>query len=203
MRDFLNVPGIESIAQGILQIVETIPGEYEMLEFRFTQNQILLYRLPLSLVVLVIRDSSGMDQAFADAFQTLRSWIEANSAIGFAPLQPLPTDNSPTLKDLLDALNHLSQFTTAYLGMAVIVNYLKASRPTGEWMERFQVSRSGQISDLGELSDLEQAVSVQQHEWFRAWVAQFIRRCSHAVRDYEVLIQQSALTDAQKALLLP
>ncbi|MBD1823362.1 hypothetical protein H6F51_12810 [Cyanobacteria bacterium FACHB-DQ100] len=41
------------------------------------------------------------------------------------------------------------------------------------------------------------------HDWFRAWVAQFIRRCSQAVSDYAVLVEQHALTDTQKALLLP
>ena len=229
IRDFLNVPGVvgiallsghsepvfysnnsafalrqqELLAQSILQVIETIPAEYEVLEFCFAENQIMLYRLPRKIIVLVIKNDSCVMEKFAEAFQVVRSWLEKNSATPFEPFQPLPTVQSPALKDLIDALNHLSQFTTNYLGVAVIVNYLKASCPTTEWMAQFQVARSGQVSFLGELSELEQAVSVQEHEWFRAWVEQFIRRCSHAVRNYAVLVEQKALTDTQKALLLP
>jgi hypothetical protein len=228
IRDFLNVPGIvgiallsghsepvfcshnptfaqgkqEALAQGILQVVETIPAEYETLEFHFAQHQIVLYRLSRDLIILVIKDHSQGNEKFLSAFQGLRSWVEANSAIAFEPFQA-STAPLPKLTDLIEALNHLSQFTTKYLGMAVIVNYLKSSRPTVEWMAQFQVSRSGQVSFVGELSKLEQAVSAQEHEWFRSWVDQFIRRCAHAVRDYAALVEQTALTDAQKDLLLP
>jgi len=64
------------------------------------------------------------------------------------------------------------------------------------------VARSGQISFTGELSELEQAVGDQEYDWFRSWVAQFVRRCSQAVRDYVLLIEEQALTDTQKALFL-
>ncbi|MBD2083252.1 hypothetical protein [Leptolyngbya sp. FACHB-17] len=83
------------------------------------------------------------------------------------------------------------------------MNYLKKTCSTRNGFEQFQVERSGQIRFVGESSRLEQAVSTQEHDWFRAWVAQFIRPCSQAVRDYAVLVEQHALTDTQKALLLP
>ncbi|MBW4441074.1 MAG: hypothetical protein KME10_07550 [Plectolyngbya sp. WJT66-NPBG17] len=229
IRDFLNVPGIVGIAllsghsqpvfysrdpaftqgqaellsQGILQVVETIPPEYEVLEFRFAQNQIVLHRFAQNFVALVIKDDSRVNEQFAGAFQKLRAWIEANPTIALEQFQALPSAPSPKLKDLIDAFNQLNQFTTKYLGVAVITNYLKRSRPAMAWMEQFQITRSGQISFVGELSGLEQAVSAQEHEWFRSWVAQFIHRCSQAVRDYAVLVEQNALTDPQKALLLP
>ncbi|MBE9009810.1 hypothetical protein IQ250_06290 [Pseudanabaenaceae cyanobacterium LEGE 13415] len=229
IRDFLNVPGIVGIAllsgqsqpvfyshdpafsqahpellsQGILQVVETIPSEYETLEFRFSQNQIVLHRLSKDLIILVIKDDSRIDEKFGAAFQRLRSWIEGNQAIAIEQFQSLPAAPSPTLKEFIEAFNQLSQFTTNYLGVAVIVNYLKSSRPSVEWMEQFQVNRSGQIALIGELSGLEKAVSVQEQELFRQWVAQFIRRCSQAVRDYATFVEQSDLTHTQKALLLP
>ncbi len=229
IRDFLNVPGIVGIAllsghsepvfyrndstfacgqpellsQGILQVVETIPAEYEALEFRFSQHQIVLHRLPRNLIVLIIKDNSRIDEQWLSASQALLSWIAANPTIAIEQFQSLPTAPLPKLKDLVDAFNQLSQFTTRYLGVAVITNYLKASCPAEEWFEQFQVARTGQIILIGELSGLEQSVSVQEHEWFRSWVAQFIRRCSQAVRGYAVLVEQNALTDTQKALLLP
>ncbi|BAU13255.1 hypothetical protein LEP3755_37940 [Leptolyngbya sp. NIES-3755] len=229
IRDFLNLPGIVGIAllsgqsqpvfyshdpafsqgqpellsQGILQVVETIPSEYETLEFRFAKNQITLHRLSRNFIILVIKDESRLDGKFMGAFQSLRSWIEQDPKVAIEQFQTLPTAPLPTLKDLIEAFNQLNQFTTRYLGVAVITNYLKLSRPAVEWMEQFQVNRSGQIVLIGESSELGQAVSVQEHEWFRHWAAQFIRRCSQAVRDYAALVEQNALTDTQKALLLP
>lgn len=229
IRDFLNVPGIVGIAllsgqsqpvfyshdsafsqeqpellsQGILQVVETIPLEYQTLEFRFAKNQIVLHRLSRNFIILVMKDDSRTDEKFVDAFQQLRSWIEQNPTGAIEQFQALSIAPLPTLKQLIEAFNQLNQFTTTYLGVAVITNYLKSSRPAVEWLEQFQVNRSGQITLIGEFSGLEQTVSVQEHEWFRHWVAQFIRRCSQAVRDYAALVEQDALTDTQKALLLP
>lgn len=228
IRDFLNVPGIvgiallsgqsepvfyshnpaflhqqlESLSQGILQVVETIPPQYEALEFRFAKNQIVLHRLPQNLIVLVIKDAARIDQSFTSAFENLRSWIAQNPAIALEQLQALPIAPLPKLKELIEAFNQLSQFTKQYLGVAVVVNYLKSSRPDSEWIEQFQINRLGQVTAIGE-SSLEQALSTQEHELFRQWAAQFIRRCSQAVRDYATLVEQNALTDRQKALLLP
>lgn len=229
IRDFLNVPGIVGIAllngqsqpvfysqnpafaqgqpellsQGILQVVETIPSEYEMLEFRFSKNRIVLHRFAKNFIVLVIKDDSRIDETFVDAFQRLKTWIGQNPTIAIEQFQALPTAPLPKLKDLIEAFNQLSEFTKNYLGVAVIANYLKSSRPANEWMEQFQINRSGQIALIGERSGLEQTVSAQEQELFRHWVAQYIRRCSQAVRDYAALVEQNALTDTQKALLLP
>ncbi|GAP95501.1 hypothetical protein NIES2104_20230 [Leptolyngbya sp. NIES-2104] len=191
------------LTQGILQVVETIPSEYETLEFRFSKNQIVLHRFAKNFIVLIIKDDSRIDETFVDALQRLRAWTEQNPTITIEQFQALATAPLPKLKDLIEAFNQLSEFTKNYFGVAVITNYLKSSRPETEWMEQFQVNRSGQIALIGELSGLEQTVSAQEHELFRHWVAQYIRRCSQAVRDYAVLVEQSALTDTQKALLLP
>lgn len=215
IRDFLNVPGIVGIAllngqsepvfytdhpnfakassnnllQSLLQIVDTIPPEYEVLEFRFAEYEIALYRLQATSLVLVIKDHSLNSEQFISAFETLRSHLISSPLL--------------KLQALLDAMNHLSQFTTQYLGVSVITNYWKLSRPEGEWIQQFQVTRSGQINFLGESSALEQSVSAQELETIRDWVAHFIRRCSQAVRDYGALVEQHALTALQKALLLP
>lgn len=220
IRDFLNVPGIVGIAlvsgqsepvfwtqhpvfakagrndflKNLLQIVETIPPEYEVLEFRFTEYQIALSRLQPDLIVLAIKDSSLNSEQFISAFETLQSQITASQT---------SIELLPKLQELIDVINHLSQFTTQYLGVPVITNYWKSSRPEGEWLQQFQVARSGQITFIGESSALEKSVSDSELETIRDWVAHFIRRCSQAVRYYPALVEQHALTDLQKALLLP
>ncbi|MCU0551333.1 MAG: hypothetical protein MUC48_18450 [Leptolyngbya sp. Prado105] len=227
IRDFLNVPGIVGIAllsghsepvfythhsaftkenpsnllQSVFRLVETIPAEYDRFEFHFAEHQIALHRLQSNRIVLVIKNNTLNSEQFISAFNALASEITANPKAAIEQFQPLPPQ--PRLKDLLETMNDLSQFTTRFLGIAVITNYWKSSRPEHDWLQQFQVDRAGQISFLGESSMLEESVSAQQLEWIRDWGQCFIRRCSQAVRGYATLVEQQALTDLQKALLLP
>lgn len=110
-----------------------------------------------------------------------------------------------TLKEILAALNHLSGFTTQYLGVAVISNYWKTSRPQNiEWLNHFQINRKAEISFLGSSTHSESGqVKEQEIESIQSWVAAFINRCAKVIRDFPALVEQKALSPRQKELLLP
>jgi hypothetical protein len=119
------------------------------------------------------------------------------------PAAELVAPATVTLKELLVALNDLSQFTTQYLGTAVITNYWKASRPDTDWLNNFQVDRSAQITFAGSVvQTMTQPIDSQQQAWIQAWVAAFIQRCARVIRDFPDIVEQKALSDQQKALLL-
>lgn len=139
------------------------------------------------------------------------SVIPTNFSNGTKPPAPEPSSPEPTenanntilLKEFLIALNHLSQFTTQYLGTAVIVNYWKASQPAAAWAGHFQIDRTGQISFVGPDSQrLSQPTSPEEFQWLREWVKAFIERCSRVIRDFPALIEQTGLTDSERQLLL-
>ena len=139
------------------------------------------------------------------------SAIPTNFSNGTKPPAPEPSSPEPTenanntilLKEFLIALNHLSQFTTQYLGTAVIVNYWKASQPAAAWAGHFQIDRTGQISFVGPDSQrLSQPTSPEEFQWLREWVKAFIERCSRVIRDFPALIEQTGLTDSERQLLL-
>ncbi len=309
IRDFLNLPGIagvalmdgrsrpyfcgvdqalnfqqkEALAQGILQVVETIPNGFESFEFQFASHQVYIYKLDHGIILLVLARNdlvysdylktvkqlqATLQEDFANAIATFRLLagnitlsglsyrkvgVESSSlgleagttATATSPipivvstnpaLQPLqeqplkevreqpsvlppeasgampvpepsvPSDlTSTTLKDILIALNHLSKFTTQYLGTSVIVNYLKATRPEQEWLSHFQVERSAQITLSGPAAQkVNQSLSPEEHQWVRDWVSAFIKRCSQVIRDFPTIVEQKALDDQQKTLLLP
>ncbi len=113
--------------------------------------------------------------------------------------KPQPQPPSVTLQEVLAALNHLSKFTTQYLGVPVIVNYLKSTRPDGEWGQQFQIDRAAHISFSGDESDI--SLSAEQQQWIQDWIAAFIRRCSQVLRDFAALVEK-ALNPQQAALLL-
>ncbi|MDX2097929.1 MAG: hypothetical protein SFW36_09145 [Leptolyngbyaceae cyanobacterium bins.59] len=314
VRDFLNLPGIagvalmdgrsrpyfcgvdqslnfqqkEALVQGITQVVETTPEDFESFEFQFTGHQVYIYKLDRGMVLLVLARSELVYADYLDAVQSLTTALredlskaiatfrllasditmtgqnywkgrsapanpaDANGAVSTpssvptnptnpsgttstpatptdtggnskklppealastgaksvptGPSTPVPASASPAiveLKEVLTALNQLSQFTTQYLGTAVITNYWKSSRPGYEWLQTLQIDRTAKFSLTNPGSQaLNQALDPQQQAAIREWVAAFVKRCSQVIRDFPTLVDQSALDDRQKTLLL-
>lgn len=122
------------------------------------------------------------------------------SAAGASALPP--DAPAPTLKELLAAVNQISQFTTHYLGPTVVANYWRSSRPAMEWLSNFEVDRSAQITYAGgSPTALLQPLSNEQQQGFQDWISAFIQRCSRVMRDFSTLLDQGVLDDRQKAFL--
>lgn len=306
IQDFLNLPGIvgfalmdgrsrpyfygvdrtlnfqqkEVLAQGILQVVETIPEGFESFKFQFAEHQVHIYKLEQDMILLVLTCNDLIYSDYLQTIKNLKASLREDAANAIAKLRlvagtltqsntgsqpltapakqrntiptvprekpaavtpappiatphldspastsppstssnsvsanwpnwasPLPEDTSvPTqssLNDLLLALNQLSRFTTRYLGTQVIVNYWKSTRPPHPWLSNLQVDRAAQITFTTKTAqELQQPISPDQKLWVQEWVAAFIKRCSQIVRDFPNLIQEAALTDEQKSLLL-
>ncbi|MBF2084622.1 hypothetical protein [Thermoleptolyngbya sp. C42_A2020_037] len=115
----------------------------------------------------------------------------------------LPPDApAPTLKELLTAVNQISQFTTHYLGPTVVANYWRSSRPAMEWLNNFEIDRAARITYTGDVpSALSQTLSDEQQQGVQDWTHAFIQRCSRVMRDFSVLLDQGVLDDRQKAFL--
>lgn len=296
VQDFLNLPGIagvalmdgrsrpyffgvdqslnfqqkEALAQGIQQVVETTPADFEFFEFQFTGHQVYIYKLNHGIILLVLTGSSLVYPAYLEAVEQLKIELQEDitntiatfrllagnitlsnqnywkqrpeaenqplsASAKLAPpskthtkngtpvsslnpsnkyLDSLPTQAQPTpapltppttdqinLKELMLALNHLSQFTTQYLGTTVVNNYWKSSRPAVEWLNNFQIDRSGQISFSASLESPD-FITINQHQYIQQWVSAFIERCAKVIRDFPLIIRQTALDDEQKRLLL-
>jgi len=299
IQDFLNLPGIagvalmdrrsrpyfcgidqtlnfqqkEALAQGILQVFETIPDEFESFKFHFSGYQVYIYKLDHGIILLVLTQENlvyadylktiknlkaTLREDIANAIATFRLFAgtatlpginatrrttatqrttstnlspggsqpatpakpstpatppQPTPAIPAIPIQPTSPDNSNvaavntstsvSVNEAISALNHLSKFTTQYLGTHVITNYWKSTRPTHEWLNQLQVDRSAQFSlDNATPAQLQAALTPDQQTWIQEWVAQFIKRCSQVMRDFPGLIQQKALNNEQKKLLL-
>ena len=114
----------------------------------------------------------------------------SNGAAGFSP------------KDAITALNALSQFTTEYLGTHVIVNYWKTTRPEHSWLSHFEVDRSAQFSFNGAISSPQPDLTAAEQLALQEWVSAFVKRCSQVIRDFPALVEQKALEQNQKRLLL-
>ncbi len=310
IREFLNLPGIagvalmdgrsrpyflgvdqalnfqqkEALAQGIRQVVETTPDNFQAFEFQFATHQVHIYKLASSLILLALTNQDLVENEYYQVITRLKETLleditnatatfrllagnitlpgqrywggqnatatttAAHSPVAAPPpatvaptgernggpqretstppeVRPQPLTTTPipasttasttasspppkeptsiTVADMLLALNSLSQFTTQFLGTPVIVNYWKSTRPEAEWLKGFEVSRSARIELSGNMAQgPTTALSPEQQQWIREWVAAFIKRCSQVIRDFPTLIENKALQDDQKKLLL-
>lgn len=272
IRDFLTVPGItgiavfgersdpffysldpafgavqqETLSQGVLQVVETIPESFEAFEFRFSDFIVQLHRLGNPQqgngVLLVVAHHSllqenwvsqvtNLKRLFAQDWQDTLSLLQATissedcSAVPTmlqptriaSPASPQPPTAllpktlkeashspipPPTLSSYLSALSAVCTFATQYLGVPVIVNYLKSTRPTATWLQDIQIDRAANLTFTGEPSKLEAPLTPEEHQILREWSHAFLRRCSHVVRNFAILVEQEALNTNQKIVLL-
>ncbi|MBD2154641.1 hypothetical protein [Leptolyngbya sp. FACHB-16] len=124
------------------------------------------------------------------------------------PVTPAPPVAAPppalSAKEVVLALNQMSQVATHYLGNIVVANYWKSSRPSVEWLLQFQADRSAQFTfKPATTTDLSHLLSSEEEQWIRDWIAAFVSRCSKVIRDFQDILQQSDLDTRQKALLPP
>jgi hypothetical protein len=304
VQDFLNLPGItglalmdgrsrpyfcgvdrslnfqqkEALAQGIQQVIDTTPANFDFFEFQFSGHQVYIYKLRHGIILLVLTIETLSHTAYAEVVERLKAelqqdvtntiatfrllagsttlsgqnyWKQDRDSKSYAnsppqstsptelipksspsnlatpsangiqtpshstqipsqpppPATPAPPASAPpreppapstTLKEVVAAMNHLSQYATQYLGPMVVANYWKASRPKVDWLVSFNVERSAQIST----PDISAPLTAEQHQWLRDWVAAFIDRCAKVIRDFPKSVRNAALNEQQKSLLL-
>jgi hypothetical protein len=109
--------------------------------------------------------------------------------------QPMATASPRKVEVFVQSLNHICQMASGYLGKAVIVNYWKAARQEvleqqgslAEWLNEFEIERSGQIHYKGLLKELDES----QQKVLRDWVLAFFHRCEAVIRDFRNLIKSA------------
>lgn len=125
----------------------------------------------------------------------------ANNADSYDPGK---SDNAPlkvtvTIEELLNALNHLSQFSSNYMGKKLTANYWQLSRPNFDWLDNFRINHSAKITFSGALTE---PVSALQYLRVKEWTTAFIKQCSQIIRDFPTIIEQKGLDEREKRLLL-
>lgn len=224
-RQSLNANQRKALAQGIQQVIDTTPADFESFEFRFSEHQVYVYKLDYGMTLLVVMEPSQVhadyhawieavkdilraeeDRAIA-TFQTLAAQSIPSNHPGFLtqlPVTQLPSpDSTISLDEALTAINHFSKLATQYLGTIVVTNYWKTSRPEADWMQLFQVERSAEVIFSGQAPANSSALTLEQHELLQAWVGAFIKRCSKVIRDFPKRVRQMPLSDRQKTILPP
>lgn len=234
----LNTQQKEALAQGIQQVVDTTPADFDAFSFRFNHRQAHIYRLKEGVILLVLASEHLPFNSYLEDLYQLRSSLEedisnavANFRLGAgattlsnqsywsspdspenltaqtsysAPERPHLDRNAANWEEVLAAMNHLSDFTTQYLGKIVVANNWRSARPQEEWLGMFEINRTGHIA-FSEQAGLggREVPTVEQLQGVQHWTKAFVARCSNIIRDFPKILAEQALSDAQRKLILP
>lgn len=121
------------------------------------------------------------------------------AASQYAPVNPLTQKASShanllesviTVEKLLGILNQLQDHGKTYLGAAITINYLQASRPDQDWLQQFQLQRSQAVTYAGNPSD---SLDDQQKELARQWVGRFVQSCAQVITKFPDIVNETQL----------
>ncbi len=225
----LNNQQQDALAQGIQQVVDTTPANFQTFSFRFVNQLAHIYKLGQGLILLVLitdqvplpEYSSAIDElkitlmeAPHNAVSTFRlmascvtlgsgSVVPSAAAEVNPKVQPLvdPVARAvvPTRPEIAEALNHLSDGAAQYLGKTLVINTWKQSRPAHPWLEQFELQSDGHFTIR---VDDQTPITPEQHQGVKDWVAAFLGRGGRTIRNFQTLVGSQTLTPAESRLLL-
>lgn len=89
------------------------------------------------------------------------------------------------VEGLITQFSHLCRCSNKYLGGIITAKYFYSSRPNFDWLNKFIINNSAQITYQGSIAD---SVSSEQLHWFQQWMDSFTQSCSQIVKDFSRLI---------------
>jgi hypothetical protein len=106
-----------------------------------------------------------------------------------------------TVLELLNAFNHLSKFTSNYVGKKTTIKYWDSTRPKQiDCLAHFQMNEFAEFIFTGDDSDI---VNQMQHYWLRKWASTFLRKTALILPNLPEMVEQKCLSDREKFLIFP
>lgn len=221
VKEFLNHNFVHNILKN--------PDAFDCFEFPIHTNYVYTYKVS-SQVTLLVLTSMGLaaiktianlqlktvlqkdvDRAIV-IFQKLAKEFPLSRAIA----QPIPQPSQVcdgtqsvsfrqqekiSVLELLNALNHLSKFTSTYMGRKSTIKYWDSTRPKQiECLAYFQMNENAEFIFTGNDTEI---VNQMQHYWIRKWTSTFLRKTALILPNLPETIEQKCLSDREKFLILP
>ncbi|MBT9311250.1 hypothetical protein [Leptothoe kymatousa] len=188
------------LVQGIQQIIQTTPPALEFCVFQFGGYQVELHKAENGAILLIFGEGPRSSQ-HSKAVNELMHFIKADYAALIESIETLNAGNAsgtiatdleqlPTVPvdTVLAAMNSVSQVARRYLGAQLVVNHWRASQlRDSDWLGQFQIAADGTLS----VTERHPELSPEQLAEVRVWIQRFHQRCTHIIRDYDILLAQT------------
>lgn len=90
-----------------------------------------------------------------------------------------------SISELLALFNSICKFSCKYLGNTLTAQYLEATKPKLEWLQKFQFERTGKLIFSGSITEV---ASQEQLKSLKNWLDSFMARCSLILPGFKTLI---------------
>ncbi len=80
IEKILNAQQREALAQGVWQVLETIPESFESFEFQFSGTQVYIHKMAQGLILLILTHDTLIYPDYCEAFTRLKASFEADSS---------------------------------------------------------------------------------------------------------------------------
>lgn len=98
VEQVLNAQQRDALAQGVWQVLQTIPSDFDTFEFQFDSTQVYIHKLSAELILLVLAHDSLNYPDYLDAFAQLHQAFEQNSVATTDAFQQLMGSRSAKLE---------------------------------------------------------------------------------------------------------
>ncbi|MEM7793481.1 MAG: hypothetical protein AAF579_03395 [Cyanobacteria bacterium P01_C01_bin.118] len=185
------------LVEGIQEIIGTTPAFLEFCEVHFGPYQVEVHKVEEEAILLILREGERSDQ-YSKAVSELIQFIKADYTALVESIQALKLEGEETpltpasqlltanLKDVVAAINSLSEVTVRYLGTQLVANHWRTLQES-DWLTTFAVDNNGTVT----VADAQQQLSPEQLADVRLWTQRFHQRCTRIIRDYDVLVEQA------------
>ncbi|WOD41624.1 hypothetical protein [Nodosilinea sp. E11] len=226
----LNTQQQDALAQGIQQVVETTPAQFDTFSFRFANQLAHIYKLDEGLILLVlVTDQMPLTEYGAVIGQLKTTLMEAphNAVPTFRLLAGCVTMSSSSIatettnldtretSELEPPATNLGTLGPSCDQVIAALNHLNdgATQYLGKIIVVNTWKQSRPAHPWLEQFELQKdgrftvsgpmpPLTAEQHQWIRDWVTAFLARGGRTIRNFQALVSSQALTPQEQELLL-
>lgn len=228
----LNTHQQDALAQGIQQVVETTPADFETFSFRFANQLIYIHKLDQGVILMVITNDRLPLEEYRPAAEGLKATLaeELHNAVStFRLLAGCVTLSGSSSRVEADpgSANHLAAGGRQAAGSAIepevsyqqvvgALNHLSDAAcqvlgktiVTNGWKSSCPDSPWLQQFEVQKSAQFNfdgptsSGLTLEQQQQLQDWVNAFIERCSRTFRNFQSTVVENHLTPEEKIILL-
>jgi hypothetical protein len=228
----LNTQQQDALAQGIQQVVETTPADFDTFAFRFTHQLIYIHRLDQGVILMVMTSDKLPLREYRAAVNELKATLSEdlyNAVPTFRLLagcvtlgggESVPKGNTDKLSDASSPNPPApSQGKSTNISCQQVIGALNHLSDASSQVLGKTIVTNGWKSSCPNVPWLKQfeiqksahftytgptdaPITAEQQQQLQAWVQAFMGRCGRTFRNFQAMVVEKNLTPAEKIILL-
>jgi hypothetical protein len=226
----LNTHQQDALAQGIQQVVETTPADFDTFAFRFVNQLIYIHRLDQGVILMVMTQDQLSLGEYRPAVEELKATLSedlsnavptfrllagcvtlggGSASASFTPTNPAPNASPPGPSGKPSAGISCQEIIAALNHLSDAASQvLGKTIVTNGWKSSCPDSpwlKQFEIQKSAHFTfagPSNTSVTAAQQQQLQAWVDAFVGRCGRTFRNFKTTVVETSLTTKEKIILL-